>query len=271
MSASSNTGSPSPSNPPSSRGDAVLILPRREVPHLGPNDTTAELLRIMAERLRSARVMGSNATETAARILDDYADALDVVEVEPVRVLIESPFAGDWPQNLAYARRAVADSLSRGEAPFASHLLYTQPGILDDNDPAERAQGIEAGLEWGRAAALTAVYVDLGVSPGMREGILRADAQGRPVEFRVIGRDPSPNPPPEVENPDAAPTSGAACDVSELPPCPHPDCEHDGGHYHGDGRMNAAAEAHPCDCVEATMPNHDARRGWSECYRPARP
>ncbi|MDO5533213.1 MAG: hypothetical protein Q4F65_00990 [Propionibacteriaceae bacterium] len=185
--------------------------------------------------------------------------------MKPARVLIESPFAGDWPQNLAYARRAVADSLSRGEAPFASHLLYTQPGILDDNDPAEREQGIQAGLEWGHAAALTAVYVDLGVSPGMRDGIARAEAQGRPVEYRVIG----PNPTPEVENTDAAPTTGAACDVSELPPCPHADCEHDCGHYHGNGTDRPTTEARACDCVVAGSNDHGARYGWSECYRPA--
>jgi hypothetical protein len=40
----------------------------------------------------------------------------------------------------------------RGEAPIASHLLYTQPGVLNDGVPAERAHGIEAGLAWLRAA-----------------------------------------------------------------------------------------------------------------------
>lgn len=103
------------------------------------------------------------------------------------RVILESPFAGDIEANIAYARRAVRDSLLRGEAPIASHLLYTQPGILDDAVPAERAQGIAAGLVWGVVADATVVYLDLGMSSGMREGIRRAEAEGRPVERRFIG------------------------------------------------------------------------------------
>ena len=46
-----------------------------------------------------------------------------------VRVILESPYAGDIERNVKYARMAVRDSLSRGEAPIASHLLYTQEGI----------------------------------------------------------------------------------------------------------------------------------------------
>lgn len=39
------------------------------------------------------------------------------------------------------------DALDRGEAPYASHLLYTQ--MLDDTIPAERELGIKAGFAWG--------------------------------------------------------------------------------------------------------------------------
>jgi len=102
-------------------------------------------------------------------------------------VLVESPYAGNIEQNEAYARAALADCLRRGEAPFASHLLYTQPGVLDDQEPAERRLGIAAGLAWGEQADLTAVYVDLGVTPGMRQGIERAIAAGRPIEHRRLG------------------------------------------------------------------------------------
>lgn len=101
------------------------------------------------------------------------------------RVILESPYAGDASRHLAYARAALADSLRRGEAPLASHLLYTQ--VLDDTDPAERAQGIAAGLAWGTAAEATVVYTDLGLSAGMIEGIERARREGRPVEMRCLG------------------------------------------------------------------------------------
>ncbi len=101
------------------------------------------------------------------------------------RVIIESPFAGDIKRNIAYARRAMNDSLKRGEAPFLSHLLY--PQVLDDRDPTERRIGIQAGLEWGKFADVTVVYCDLGISPGMEQGIRDAIDKGRPVVKRLIG------------------------------------------------------------------------------------
>lgn len=102
-------------------------------------------------------------------------------------VIIESPYAGDIARNEEYARRCMADSLARGEAPLASHLLYTQPGVLDDTDPAQRQQGIEAGLAWGAHAELTAVYVDLGITEGMALGMDRAIREGRGFQRRQIG------------------------------------------------------------------------------------
>lgn len=101
-------------------------------------------------------------------------------------VIIESPYAGDVEANVEYARRCVADSLSRGEAPIASHLLYTQPGILDDTNPAERQKGIAAGLAWLYVADLSAVYADRGVSVGMTHGIAEAASLGIPVEYRYV-------------------------------------------------------------------------------------
>lgn len=103
------------------------------------------------------------------------------------RVIIESPYAGDIEANTAYARACVRDSLARGEAPIASHLLYTQPGILRDDVPDERARGIAAGLAWGMMAHVTVVYTDLGISGGMRQGVEAAERAGRPIEFRSLG------------------------------------------------------------------------------------
>lgn len=106
------------------------------------------------------------------------------------RVILESPFAGEVEKNIEYARRCVRDSLSRGEAPLASHLLYTQPGILDDNVPSERQWGIDAGLEWGAQAEATVVYIDRGVSRGMRYGVENARKAGRPIEIRSLDGKP---------------------------------------------------------------------------------
>lgn len=108
-------------------------------------------------------------------------------------VILESPYAGDVEANLEYARRAMADSLARGEAPLASHLLYTQPGILDDGVPEERDRGIAAGLVWARAAEATVLYADRGISSGMRIGRGNARIAGRPVEVRYLDGDfPTP-------------------------------------------------------------------------------
>jgi hypothetical protein len=108
------------------------------------------------------------------------------------RVIVESPFAGKpgWWQwwhrwrNRIYARRCLLDCLTRGEAPFASHLIY--PQVLDDGVVNERVLGIAAGLAWGEAADATVVYVDRGISAGMRQGIEAAKTAGRVVEYRHL-------------------------------------------------------------------------------------
>lgn len=100
--------------------------------------------------------------------------------------MIESPYAGDVAENERYLRACMRDSLLRGEAPYASHGLYTQPGVLDDLVPAEREQGIQAGFAWRQVAELTAVYLDRGISKGMQCGIEDALNRGCPVEYRRL-------------------------------------------------------------------------------------
>ena len=112
--------------------------------------------------------------------------------------LIESPFApinghegltddeyqAAIADNIAYAKAAVRDCLARNEAPYASHIFFTQDGLLDDRDAEQRRLGIEAGLLWGKAAQKSAVYIDRGISKGMKQGIERAQSEGRPVVYR---------------------------------------------------------------------------------------
>lgn len=106
------------------------------------------------------------------------------------KVIVESPykaktFLGRW-LNVRYARKCVRHSLLLGEAPYASHLFYTQPGILNDSNAQERLWGIEAGLLWGKDAEATVVYMDRGVSQGMMYGIEAAKKVGRPIECRSL-------------------------------------------------------------------------------------
>lgn len=77
--------------------------------------------------------------------------------------IIKSPYAGNVLRNIRYARLCCLDSLRRGEAPFASHLFYTQ--ML----PEQRRLGMDAGFAWGERADLHAFYTDLGISPGMEQ------------------------------------------------------------------------------------------------------
>jgi len=102
------------------------------------------------------------------------------------RVILESPFAGDIEAHVAYARRCLRDCLARGEAPIASHLLY--PQILDDSIAAERALGIAAGLGWLRLAEAMVVYIDYGISPGMRAAMAAAEKLSLPIERRQLPR-----------------------------------------------------------------------------------
>lgn len=106
------------------------------------------------------------------------------------KVIVESPFNAPTEEgiehNLAYLRAAMNDCFKRGEAPYASHGLYTQKGVLNDRIPEERKLGMEAGFLWGETAELTVLYVDLGMSSGMVEGVRRAEAAGRPVERRSL-------------------------------------------------------------------------------------
>lgn len=104
-----------------------------------------------------------------------------------ITVIVESPYAGDVDLNVRYARACMHDCLTRfHEAPFASHLLYTQAGVLFDDVTDERNLGIDAGLTIGARLEKTVVYTDLGISPGMELGIERARAACRPVERRTV-------------------------------------------------------------------------------------
>lgn len=103
------------------------------------------------------------------------------------RVVIESPYAGNVDGNLKYLRACMRDCLlNRGEAPFASHGLYTQPGVLDDNDPEERKLGIGAGFEYREPAERTAFYLDAGLSRGMKFGFDDVDKRGFAYELRAF-------------------------------------------------------------------------------------
>ena len=103
--------------------------------------------------------------------------------------VVESPYKGNLFQrwlNRRYARACIRDSLMRGESPLASHLLYTQPGVLRDWVPAERKTGIAAGLAWAKHADVMAIYIDRGRSGGMLSAEMYANNIGLVIEYRSL-------------------------------------------------------------------------------------
>lgn len=113
-----------------------------------------------------------------------------------IPVILETPYAGtdggrtwddpDVQANLAYTRACMRDCLLRGEAPFASHVIYTQPDVLHDGIPDERERGIEAGFAWRHIAHKTVVYTDRGITPGMMKGISHARDLKHEVVYRIL-------------------------------------------------------------------------------------
>ena len=112
-------------------------------------------------------------------------------------VVIESPYAGDIERNLTYASRAMAWAIERSMAPIASHLLYTQPGILDDAKPDQRTLGMFLGYEWMKQAHEVYFFEDYGWSSGMVQAKHMAALLGKRVRTIQIGRNDKPLPDPD--------------------------------------------------------------------------
>ena len=115
----------------------------------------------------------------------------DVLPSTPVRVMLETPWAGREGFRETYAERAMLDSLRRNEAPFPTHLLY--PRVLDDKSTGERARGFRCHRAWTEKAQRIVCYTDYGISPGMTEALKLAGELNIPVEIRTIGTNERPH------------------------------------------------------------------------------
>lgn len=105
-------------------------------------------------------------------------------------VILESPYAANTvrtvDEHIAFARSCVRDCLFRNESVIASHLLYTQEGILRDDVSDERILGINAGLAWTGVANYSVFYTDCGWSSGMLGALHKAVVRHRPFKIRGL-------------------------------------------------------------------------------------
>lgn len=111
-------------------------------------------------------------------------------------VIVISPLRGDTARNQRYLSACLRDCVKRGESPYASHGLLPREGVLNDDDPEERALGIRASQAWFVKADLAAIYVDFGMSDGMRADLnhaiqlgLRIDVRNLPEFVQVTARE----------------------------------------------------------------------------------
>lgn len=106
------------------------------------------------------------------------------------RVIIESPYAGNYDMNEAYAELAMHDCLvNYNESPYASHLLYTRRFVLRDDVSTDRKLGIAAGFEWRNVSDKTVFYTDLGMTKGMEQGLQDCKDKIQPYAIRKLPAD----------------------------------------------------------------------------------
>lgn len=110
------------------------------------------------------------------------------------RVIIESPYGSKdddiVKRNEIYGEFCMRDCMvNHNESPYASHLLYTRKYALDDRKPEQRKLGIEAGFEWRNASDKTIFYTDLGISEGMKLGILNCKDKRIIFDYRILSDD----------------------------------------------------------------------------------
>lgn len=102
------------------------------------------------------------------------------------KVYICSPYRGDTNMHTIYARKLVTRVLRDGEAPICPHLYL--PQVLDDSNPAERAQALSVGLELLKACDKVLVGNRYGISEGMAAEIEKARELGIDILYTNVLR-----------------------------------------------------------------------------------
>lgn len=87
-----------------------------------------------------------------------------------------SPYRGEVQRNKEYARELTRKAIDNGFVPVTVHLYITE--AVDDNNPEERAKGMEAGATILDSCKYILVGGRYGISEGMASEIKRAMDNG---------------------------------------------------------------------------------------------
>ena len=105
------------------------------------------------------------------------------------RVYICSPLRGDIEGNIEKAKKYCKLALDKGYLPIAPHVYFTQ--FLNDRRPAERAQGLELGLELLNIC--NEIWVFGAASEGMKAEIDLAESLRMEIRYNSAIEDPETN------------------------------------------------------------------------------
>lgn len=110
---------------------------------------------------------------------EQYSEAR--LHLQPLRPVSTDPIlrANELIDNLKLAKDACAFAALRGCDPVAPHLFY--PQFLDDNDPTERALGMELGLKALRAC--DELWI---ISPRISNGMSAEIKEAQKCGIRVL-------------------------------------------------------------------------------------
>jgi hypothetical protein len=111
-------------------------------------------------------------------------------------IAVESPYGSDdWQEiaeNIHYLRACMHYVHLQGNAPYASHAISTQPGVLDDSDKGpggERETGIFGGQAIADRMDEKWVFMDKGMTTGMEYGYKRSGEINQPILIKELGPD----------------------------------------------------------------------------------
>jgi hypothetical protein len=133
------------------------------------------------------------------RLCDEHGMRPEVRTSDRTPVLLCSPCRVQHDRELApadaasmravymlYTQRCVRHCIARNEAPMVPHFTFTL--VYNPEHEHERAKGLESTLAMLPFMKRVVLYVDLGLTPGMRELELQAHLRAIPVYRRTINQ-----------------------------------------------------------------------------------